>query len=750
MSDPSKDNKPKPPGPDDQFEWKKAAKTIGFWAILILTVIIVLTYMNPQQGDVREKSFTEYWSLLEAGKIESATVEERRFIGVEKGPGDKQTRQFITILPLDETEQLEKWQEKGIELTFKEKDTNWLGVILTSVLPWVILIGFWIFLMRRMQGGGTKGIFSFGKSRAKLMLENKPKVTFDDVAGAEEAKEELQEVIQFLKDPKKFERLGGRIPKGALLVGPPGTGKTLLGRAIAGEAGVPFFSMSGADFVEMFVGVGASRVRDLFDQGKKHAPCIIFIDEIDAVGRQRGAGLGGGHDEREQTLNQLLVEMDGFEENVGVILLAATNRPDVLDPALLRPGRFDRQIVVDRPDVRGRHGILKVHARKVPLDEDVNLEILAKGTPGFSGADLANMVNEAALLAARRDTDKVTMRDFEDAKDKVMMGAERRSMVISEDEKKLTAYHEAGHALVGMLTPGSDPVHKVTIIPRGRALGVTSYLPIDEKHSWSKKYIEGKLLHLMGGRAAERLIFDDYTNGAASDIKQATGIARKMVCDWGMSEKIGPLALGHGSEEVFLGREIGQGKTYSEATAIEVDREIKRIVLTAQNTAVELLEENLDALHNIANGLLEREILDGDEVEMILTGKELPPPEKRDKTGPRKPRKMQDRKRLDATFDEDHAPPDADTGEEDVDEDEDDTTRRLKQVDDVLARLDDEEKEPVEDTSDEQEREAAVEKPDEAGEAESDSSQKPRDDGPLVRKERLTKPRRYNRKEDQE
>ncbi len=682
MSDPSKDRRPKDPnGPDDQFEWKKAAKTVGFWAILILTVIVVLTYLNPQNQQVRSKSFTEYWSLLESGKIESAVVEERKFIGVEKGPGDPETRQFVTILPLDETEQLSLWQEKGVELTFKEKDTNWLGVILTSVLPWVILIGFWIFLMRRMQGGGTKGIFSFGKSRAKLLLENKPKVTFDDVAGAEEAKEELQEVIQFLKDPKKFERLGGRIPRGALLVGPPGTGKTLLGRAIAGEAGVPFFSMSGADFVEMFVGVGASRVRDLFDQGKKHAPCIIFIDEIDAVGRQRGAGLGGGHDEREQTLNQLLVEMDGFEENVGVILLAATNRPDVLDPALLRPGRFDRQIVVDRPDVRGRIGILKVHARKVPLNEDVDLEVLAKGTPGFSGADLANMVNEAALLAARRDADKVNMRDFEDAKDKVMMGAERRSMVISEEEKKLTAYHEAGHALVGMLTPGSDPVHKVTIIPRGRALGVTSYLPIDEKHSWSKKYIEGKLLHLMGGRAAERLIFDDYTNGAASDIQQATNIARKMVCDWGMSEKIGPLALGQGQEEVFLGREFGHSKTYSEATAIEIDREIKRIVMTAQNTAVELLETNIDKLHSIAQALLEREILDGDEVVMLMDGKELPPPEKRDRNGGRKAKKKSEKDVSDS---------DKENGIDETDSDdivESETDDRLKKVEEVLAQL---------------------------------------------------------------
>ncbi|HEX04767.1 MAG TPA: ATP-dependent zinc metalloprotease FtsH, partial [Bacteroidetes bacterium] len=495
-----------------------------------------------------------------------------------------------------------------------------------------ILIGLWLFFMRRMTQGANRGIFTFGKSKAKLMTEEKSKVTFKDVAGADEAKEELQEIIQFLQDPKKFQRLGGRIPKGALLLGPPGTGKTLMARAVAGEAEVPFFSMSGADFVEMFVGVGASRVRDLFEQGKRHAPCIIFIDEIDAVGRQRGAGLGGGHDEREQTLNQLLVEMDGFESNEGVILIAATNRPDVLDPALLRPGRFDRQIVVDRPDVRGREGIFKVHTKNIPLASKVDLQILAKGTPGLSGADIANLVNEAALLAARRNGTKVSMIDFEDAKDKVMMGTERRSMLISDEEKKLTAYHEAGHVLVAKLIPGSDPVHKVTIIPRGRALGVTHYLPIDEKHTWNKQYIENKMVHLMGGRAAETLVFEDYTNGAASDIKQATAIARRMVCEWGMSEKIGPMALGGDDQEIFLGRDFAQTKGYSEATALEVDREIKRLLMTAQNTAVDLLKNNMDKLHELSSALLEREILDGEEIELVFTGKDLPKAHKRQST----------------------------------------------------------------------------------------------------------------------
>jgi cell division protease FtsH len=475
-----------------------------------------------------------------------------------------------------------------------------------------------MFMLRQMQGSGPKGLFSFGKSRAKLLTGQRTKVTFNDVAGADEAKQELQEIIEFLKDPAKFQKLGGKIPKGALLLGPPGSGKTLLARAIAGEAGVPFFSMSGSDFVEMFVGVGASRVRDLFDQGKKNAPCIIFIDEIDAVGRHRGAGLGGGHDEREQTLNQLLVEMDGFESNEGVILIAATNRPDVLDPALLRPGRFDRQIVVDQPDIKGREGILKVHVRKINISDKVDLTVLARGTPGLSGADLANLVNEAALLAARKNHDQVYMEDFEEAKDKVMMGTERRSMVITADEKKTTAYHEAGHALVGKLIPGSDPIHKVTIIPRGMALGVTHYLPVDEKHNLSKQYLEVKMVHLMGGRVAEQLVFNELTTGAGNDLEQATNLARRMVCNWGMSEKIGPLTFGKKDEHIFLGKEISHPRDYSEQTAIDIDNEIKKIVINAQQRAEKLLEGNIDKLHILARALLEKECLTGEQIDELL------------------------------------------------------------------------------------------------------------------------------------
>ena len=472
-------------------------------------------------------------------------------------------------------------------------------------------------MLRQMQGG-PKGIFSFGKSKARLLTGSRPKVTFADVAGCDEAKQELQEIIEFLRDPGKFQKLGGKIPKGALLLGPPGTGKTLLARAVAGEAQVPFFSMSGSDFVEMFVGVGASRVRDLFDQGKRNAPCIIFIDEIDAVGRHRGAGLGGGHDEREQTLNQLLVEMDGFESNEGVILIAATNRPDVLDPALLRPGRFDRQIVVDQPDVKGREGILRVHAKKIKMSEDVDLKILARGTPGMSGADLANLVNEAALLAARKNRPAVTMIDFEEAKDKVMMGTERKSLVISTEEKKTTAFHEAGHALVSKLIPGSDPVHKVTIIPRGMALGLTSFLPVDERHTLSKEYLETKLVHIMGGRVAEKIKFNQLTTGAGNDLEQATKIARKMVCDWGMSEKLGPLALGKKNEEIFLGRDFARQRDYSEATAIQIDSEVREIVLKAEKSATELLTANVKKLDRLAKALLEKEILDGAEIDDIL------------------------------------------------------------------------------------------------------------------------------------
>jgi cell division protease FtsH len=472
-------------------------------------------------------------------------------------------------------------------------------------------------MIRQMQGG-PRGIFSFGKSKAKLLTGSRPKVTFMDVAGCDEAKQELQEIIEFLRDPGKFQKLGGKIPKGALLLGAPGTGKTLLARAVAGEAQVPFFSMSGSDFVEMFVGVGASRVRDLFEQGKRNAPCIIFIDEIDAVGRHRGAGLGGGHDEREQTLNQLLVEMDGFESNEGVILVAATNRPDVLDPALLRPGRFDRQIVVDQPDVKGREGILKVHAKKIKLGDDVDLRIVARGTPGMSGADLANLVNEAALLAARKDHKAVSMADFEEAKDKVMMGTERKSLVISAEEKKTTAYHEAGHALVAKLIPGSDPVHKVTIIPRGLALGLTHYLPIDERHTLAKEYLETRLVHMMGGRVAERLKFNHLTTGAGNDLQQATGLARKMVCDWGMSEKLGPLSFGGKDDEIFIGRDFAKRRDYSEATAQEIDTEIRRVVLEAEKKATGLLSKNIDKLDLLAAALLEKEILDGAEIDKIL------------------------------------------------------------------------------------------------------------------------------------
>ncbi len=625
----SKGNNKKLP-PNGKFEWKKATKTLTFWILIILgSIVISQLYTGQGQREV-EVAYTEFVLLVSEGKVERGTVIDRKFHGelridaVNALPEGK--RSFVTVLPPNmDASILKLWDENGVAYEFKEKATNWFGYLLTSILPWVLLIGIWILVMRRMQGGGPKGIFSFGKSRAKLLTENHPKQTFDDVAGAEEAKEELREIIDFLKDPKKFQRLGGRIPRGALLLGHPGTGKTLLAKAVAGEAGVPFYSISGADFVEMFVGVGASRVRDLFEQGKKNAPCIIFIDEIDAVGRHRGAGLGGGHDEREQTLNQLLVEMDGFDSNEGVILLAATNRPDVLDPALLRPGRFDRQIVVDRPDVKGREAIIKVHTRKIPLSEDVNFEVLAKGTPGLSGADLENIVNEAALIAAKRSADKVKMGDFEAAKDKVMMGAERKSLIISDREKRNTAYHEAGHVMVSKLIPGSDPVHKVTIIPRGRALGLTHFLPIDEKHNYSRSYLETSLSHLLGGRAAEKIVLSEYTTGAGNDIERATEIARKMVCEWGMSDKIGPLSLGKKEEEIFLGKEFARHRDYSERTAEDIDSEIRRIVEDAEKRAESLIGANLDKLHDLAAALLEREILDGHEVDLIMEGKKLRP-----------------------------------------------------------------------------------------------------------------------------
>jgi cell division protease FtsH len=570
---------------------------------------------------------------VEAGNIDKVTIAEREARGelaqairVTQGNRTQEVQKFVTILPAEASDGLlERIQEKNPEAVIDgaRSKPNWFGVIL-SYLPIILIIAFWLFFIRQMQSGGSSAM-RFGKSKAKLLIDNKPKVTFRDVAGADEAKEELQEIIEFLRDPKKFQTLGGRIPKGALLLGPPGTGKTLLAKAVAGEAGVPFFSMSGSDFVEMFVGVGASRVRDLFEQGKRNAPCIMFIDEIDAVGRHRGAGLGGGHDEREQTLNQLLVEMDGFESNEGVILIAATNRPDVLDPALLRPGRFDRQVVVDAPDVKGREGILKVHTRKIPLAADVNLNVLARGTPGMVGADLANMVNEAALLAARRNHRRVTHRDFEDAKDKVMMGAERKSRVINEEEKKVTAYHEAGHTIVGWLTPHGDPIHKVTIIPRGRAMGVTHFLPMDERHTYSREYCHSILDRMMGGRAAEEVIFDQITTGAGNDIMQATGLARKMVTEWGMSEELGPLTYGRKDEMVFLGKEISHQKDYSEATQQKIDSEIRRLVDDAHKRALNTLRDNEDKLHALAKALLEREILDSEEIDKLMRGEELEP-----------------------------------------------------------------------------------------------------------------------------
>ena len=522
---------------------------------------------------------------------------------------------------------MNEWDKNGVDYSFKQQTVDWTGYFL-NLLPWVLILGFWIFLMRRMQGGGggMKSIFNFGKSKAKIWTSDMPKVTFDDVAGCVEAKEELNEVVEFLKKPKSYQKLGAKIPRGVLLVGPPGTGKTLLARAVAGEANVAFFSLSGADFVEMFVGVGASRVRDLFEQGKQNQPCIIFIDELDAVGRQRGAGLGGGHDEREQTLNALLVEMDGFEQSEDIILMAATNRPDVLDTALLRPGRFDRQIIVDTPDLNGRLGILKVHTKKIVMNKNkVDLKAIAQGTPGMVGADLENIVNEAALLAARKKKKSVDMSDFEEAKDKVMMGVQRTSVVLSEEEKKITAYHEGGHTLVAAKTKGADPVHKVTIIPRGRALGVTMQLPIDEKHGYSREYINGRLAILMGGRAAEELIFNEMTTGAGNDIEQATGIARKMVCEWGMSDVVGPMTFGKKNEEVFLGREIQSQRDYSEDMAKIIDEEVVKIVRKAQKTAERILKKDIAKLHSIADALLEKETIDGDDVLAIVNGKKMTP-----------------------------------------------------------------------------------------------------------------------------
>jgi cell division protease FtsH len=586
-------------------------KNLALWMVIGLIVILLFQLFQQNQSPRGEIVFSDFLKKVESGEVREVTLKGNNVSG--RLSDGSSFRTFTADYP----DLVKSLKDKGVKIDVKPPDTNsWLAIVLQWV-PMLLFIGVWIFFMRQMQGGGAKAL-SFGKARARLISEKQNKVTFQDVAGVDEAKEELREIIEFLKDPPKFQKLGGKIPKGVLLVGPPGTGKTLLAKAIAGEANVPFFSISGSDFVEMFVGVGASRVRDLFEQGKKHAPCIIFMDEIDAVGRHRGAGLGGGHDEREQTLNQLLVEMDGFETNEGVILIAATNRPDVLDPALLRPGRFDRQVVVARPDVKGREEILKVHARRIPLAPKVDLKVLARGTPGFSGADLANLVNEAALLAARQDKKVVEMLDFENAKDKVLMGVERRSMIISETEKKTIAYHEAGHALVADLLPGADPLHKVTIIPRGRALGLTQQLPADDKYNYSREYLVNRITILLGGRAAEEIVFQQQTTGAGDDLEKATDMARKMVCEWGMSDRMGPLTFGKGEEHIFLGREVARPKDFSEETAVLIDSEIKRIVVECATRARHMIESNLEKLHALARALLERESLDGEEIARIL------------------------------------------------------------------------------------------------------------------------------------
>jgi len=588
-------------------------KNMALWLVIILSMILLFGIFSQSQTGRKELNFSEFLARVEQGEVAEVELRGSAITGKLKDGTPFQT------YAAEDPELVPSLRKQGVVISAKPvEQTPWWSLVL-NWLPMLLFIGVWVFFMRQMQGGGAKAL-SFGKARARLLTEKQNRVTFADVAGVDEAKEELQEIIEFLKDPQKFQKLGGRIPKGVLLMGPPGTGKTLLARAIAGEANVPFFSISGSDFVEMFVGVGASRVRDLFEQGKKHAPCIIFMDEIDAVGRHRGAGLGGGHDEREQTLNQLLVEMDGFESNEGVILIAATNRPDVLDPALLRPGRFDRQVVVARPDIRGREEILKVHVKKIPLAPDVGLAVLARGTPGFSGADLANLVNEAALLAARGDKKFVEMKDFESAKDKVLMGVERKSLILSEEERRATAYHEAGHALVARLIPGTDPIHKVTIIPRGRALGITQQLPMDEKHNYHREYLLDNIAILMGGRVAEELVLGHMSTGAGNDLERATDLARKMVCEWGMSEKLGPLTFGKREEMIFLGKEIAQHQDYSEQTAQEIDQEVRRFVIEAYERAKELAKSRIGALHALAASLLEREVLEGPEIDVIITG----------------------------------------------------------------------------------------------------------------------------------
>ena len=594
-------------------------KNLALWLVIGMILIALFNIFNQPQNTKFEVIFSEFMNQVETGQITEVTIQGDNISG-KYADG----RSFQTMAPPKDPDLVRTLREKGVRIVVvPPEQTSWYMNILISWFPMILLLGIWIFFMRQMQSGGGKAL-SFGKSKARLMNDVKNKTTFKDVAGVDEAKEELHEIIEFLKEPQKFSKLGGKIPKGVLLVGPPGTGKTLLAKAIAGEANVPFFSISGSDFVEMFVGVGASRVRDLFEQGKKNSPCIIFIDEIDAVGRHRGAGLGGGHDEREQTLNQLLVEMDGFDNNEGVILIAATNRPDVLDPALLRPGRFDRQVVVNRPDVKGREGVLKVHTATVPLTEDVDLKTIARGTPGFTGADLANLVNEAALLAARDDKKCVGNDDFENAKDKVLMGVERRSLVITEKEKKTTAYHEAGHALVAIKLPGTDPIHKVTIIPRGRALGVTQQLPEDERHTYPKNYLYNNLAIFMGGRVAEEICLGQMTTGAGNDIERATEMARKMVCEWGMSEKMGPLTYGSKEEQVFLGKDFSQQKNFSDQTAKLIDQEVKALVMSGYNNAHEILTENRDKLENLALALLDRETLGAKEIQDIIDGKEPP------------------------------------------------------------------------------------------------------------------------------
>ncbi|WP_447970759.1 ATP-dependent zinc metalloprotease FtsH [Nitrospira sp. M1] len=588
-------------------------KNLLFWVVVCLFMILLFNLFtvptNPPEENI---IFSDFMAHLDRNEIEKVVIKHNNISAILKD--GTRVRTYSVEYP----DLVKVLRERAVQIEAKPPDENpWYITFLVTWGPFILFLGLWFFLMRQMQIGGNRAL-SFGKSRARLLTEDKKKVTFADVAGVDEAKQDVVEIIEFLKDPQKFQKLGGRIPKGVLVVGPPGTGKTLLAKAIAGEAGVPFFSISGSDFVEMFVGVGASRVRDLFEQGKKHAPCIIFIDEIDAVGRLRGAGLGGGHDEREQTLNQLLVEMDGFDTTEGVILIAATNRPDVLDPALLRPGRFDRQVIVNRPDVRGRIEILKVHTKKVPVNEDVDLEQIARGTPGFSGADLENLVNEAALWAARLDKKSVELVDFENAKDKVMMGAERKSMVLSDEEKRTTAYHEAGHALMAKLLPGTDPVHKVTIIPRGRALGMTMQLPIDDRHSYSKDFLYNTLAILFGGRVAEELIFKNITTGAGNDIERATELARKMVCEWGMSDTLGPLTFGKKDEEIFLGREINTRRDFSDQVALEIDREVKRLILESYERTKRMLTENIHTLKALAEALLEKEVLDAMEVEEIV------------------------------------------------------------------------------------------------------------------------------------